>query len=272
MNQLNKLQSWIFWRNQYRDTDSNIRKFLDSLGYRFPDQSMVFKSLYSARNMKACPFCDGWGKTSPINESVAFCLCILLEWQHGFSKFISKYSMINQHTTTTTLIARGSTHDQKASMQNAIDITNSWIENPEKWVVFIGPNGVGKTHMMGAMKHSVEPISLYISAGAFEGHLFRTRNIPEQDQFRAAIAEIPILFFDDWGMEYGGKWVNSSLNNIIDSRYSQHKGKITIVATNKSKQEMKDTNMRIASRLADTRIMEEIVILTTDARRELVNG
>lgn len=270
MKSLNRLQSWIFWRNASNDPDNVVSKLLKALGYRFPDQSIVYENLRRSRGIQACPFCDGWGAYSPAEETEVVCLCSILRWQHSFSDIIKEYSIKNKHTTLSDFIVRGTPND-KPQIEEAIALTKRWIRQPDFWVLFIGGNGTGKTHMMGGMRESVKPISIYTTAGEFEAMMFKLRN-GNVGRYVDALTQIPILFFDDWGMEYSGPWVNTTLNNIINARYSDHEGLVTIVATNMKMGEAADLNKRVASRLSDKKIVTHLVMSVSDARRDFVNG
>jgi len=100
----------------------------------------------------------------------------------------------------------------------------------EKGLFFLGPPGVGKTHLAVAVLRQV------ISTRGARGLFYDTRDLlrvirstydpvnrtQEMDVLRPVI-ECDLLVLDDLGAEKTSEWVEETLNLIVNSRYSERR-------------------------------------------------
>jgi len=147
---------------------------------------------------------------------------------------------------------RGLRGESRRNLEGAFRLARHWADEPDGWLVFLGANGCGKTHLAAA-------ITGYRIA---QGDSVAFANVPDLlDELRATFApgaperfdrrfrrllEAPLLVLDDLGAQQASAWAEEKLYQLLNHRHLQRTP--TIVTTNR---ELKDMEPRIASRLAD---------------------
>ena len=147
---------------------------------------------------------------------------------------------------------RGLRGESRRNLEGAFRLARHWADQPDGWLVFLGSNGCGKTHLAAAITgYRLE-----------QGDKVAFANVPDLlDELRATFApgsperfdrrfrrllEAPLLVLDDLGAQQASAWAGEKLYQILNHRHLQRTP--TIVTTNR---ELKDMEPRIASRLAD---------------------
>lgn len=144
---------------------------------------------------------------------------------------------------------RGKVRD---NLEGAYRLARQWAESPHGWLVLIGGNGSGKTHLASAI------------AGyrLNRGERVCFANVPDLlDELRSTFApgaasrfdrmfkpllDVPLLVLDDLGAQQSSPWAQEKLYQLINHRHVTHAH--TIVTTNV---ELGAMEPRIASRLSD---------------------
>jgi len=162
---------------------------------------------------------------------------------------------------------RGLRGESRRNLEGAFRLARQWAGEPDGWLVFLGPNGCGKTHLAAAIAER----------RLAEGDSVAFANVPDLlDELRATFApgaperfdrrfkrllEAPLLVLDDLGAQHASAWAEEKLYQLLNHRHLQRKP--TIVTTNR---ELKDMEPRIASRLADLQTSTVYQITAPDYR------
>lgn len=151
--------------------------------------------------------------------------------------------------------------EERKSLKNALDYAWKYAENPEKWLVIIGPYGSGKTHLAAAIEYyrrERQASTVFITIPDLLDYL-RTTYQPGApisfDQRFNAVRNTELLILDDLGTENATPWAKEKLFQILDYRYTARMP--TVITTSKPIEKLDE---RIASRLLDTRRCEIIAI------------
>ena len=158
----------------------------------------------------------------------------------------------------------------RRNLEGAFRAARGWAEEPDGWLLFVGPNGCGKTHLAGAIaNHRLD-----------QGDSVCFATVPDLlDELRATFApdaserfdtvfrrllEVRLLVLDDLGAHQSSPWAQEKLYQILNHR---HLGRMpTVVTTNL---ELKEMEPRIASRLAD---LDAVVVYEIGAPDYRIGG
>lgn len=150
--------------------------------------------------------------------------------------------------------------------RNALDFAKS----PEGWLVFLGQNGCGKTHLAAAIVNycyqNKQP-ALFVVVPEFLDHLRSTFN-PESkvsyDHLFERVKTAPLLVLDDLGEQSTTPWAREKLYQVINYRYNAQLP--TVMTTSCSLEEIDGA---ISSRLSDQNISIPFYIMAPDHRSDL---
>ncbi len=159
---------------------------------------------------------------------------------------------------------RGKVRD---NLEGAYRLVRQWAESPHGWLVLVGKNGAGKTHLAAA-------------AAAYRlerGERVCFANVPDLlDELRATFApgapgrfdrvfqpllDAPLLVLDDLGAQQTSPWAQEKLYQLINHRHLARAH--TIVTTNV---ELGSMEPRIASRLSDLDVAVVYEVTAPDYR------
>lgn len=162
---------------------------------------------------------------------------------------------------------RGLRGESRRNLEGAFRLAKHWAEEPDGWLVFLGSNGCGKTHLAAGIA----------SERLAQGDAVAFANVPDLlDELRATFApgsterfdhrfrrllDAPVLILDDLGAQQTSAWAEEKLYQILNHRHLQRTP--TIVTTNR---ELKDMEPRIASRLADLQTSTVYQVTAPDYR------
>jgi DNA replication protein DnaC len=147
--------------------------------------------------------------------------------------------------------------EQRKSLEMAYKLARTYAGSPEGWLVFMGENGVGKTHLAAAIAHACRERGtsvLFLVVPDLLDHLrytFRPDSDVSYDQLFEEVKRVPLLVLDDLGAHGTSPWAREKLYQIINYRYNARLP--LVVTTNLSLDELEKAEPRIASRLADAR-------------------
>jgi len=162
---------------------------------------------------------------------------------------------------------RGLRGESRRNLEGAFRLAKHWAAEPDGWLVFLGANGCGKTHLAAGI--AAERLAA--------GDAVAFANVPDLlDELRATFApgsterfdhrfrrllDAPVLILDDLGAQQTSAWAEEKLYQILNHRHLQRTP--TIVTTNC---ELKAMEPRIASRLADLQTSTVYQITAPDYR------
>ncbi|HEX4715031.1 MAG TPA: ATP-binding protein [Ktedonobacteraceae bacterium] len=144
-------------------------------------------------------------------------------------------------------------HAEVPGLREAFHLSVTFAAVPTGWLLLVGPNGCGKTHLAAAIGNAC------LEAGAVV--LFAT--VPDLlDYLRATFAplseetyaqlftlmrEAEVLVLDDLGTQQSSPWANEKLFQLLNHRYNS--GFPTVITANP--EGLRATDARIRSRLND---------------------
>jgi len=156
---------------------------------------------------------------------------------------------------------------------------NFTLQSPN--LLFIGPPGLGKTHLSLAIAREVVNngrLVLYASAVQLMERLVDISFSNLQDEYKDIAYGCDLLIMDDLGTEFQTRFTKAEVYNIINTR--QIEGRPTIINTNLSLQELeKAYDQRVVSRLVghyvsnpfvgkDIRYQKRVEKIQPNARKE----
>src|SRR5713101_4045239 len=137
------------------------------------------------------------------------------------------------------------------SIQEAFQEAYKFAQNPNGWLVLIGPNGSGKTHLAAAIANqhlSEGAVVLFTVVPDLLAHLratFAPTSTEAYDQRFSKMREAELLVLDDLGSHQSSPWANEKLFQLLNYRYNS--GYPTVITANK--QGLATIDERILSRL-----------------------
>ena len=143
------------------------------------------------------------------------------------------------------------------TFRRALNAALEFAEEPRGWLVFIGPSGVGKTHLGAAIANSCiekgRPV-LYISTPDLLDHLRSSfgpnSELPYDDLFQQ-VRNASLLVLDDMGTQSATPWAKEKLDQLINHRYANRLP--TVILSSVSLQDLDD---RMRSRLLDSSLCQ----------------
>lgn len=162
---------------------------------------------------------------------------------------------------------RGLRGDPRRNLESAFRLAKQWSSAPDGWLVYLGKNGCGKTHLAAGI--AAERLK--------KGDAVAFANVPDLlDELRATFSpstderfdyrfgrllEVEVLILDDLGAHQNSAWAEEKLYQLLNHRHLRRLP--TIVTTNC---ELKEMQPRIASRLADLQASTVYQITAPDYR------
>ncbi len=158
-------------------------------------------------------------------------------------------------------------HDQRESLNYALSLARDFAGKPEGWLVLLGTNGCGKTHLAAAIaNHETgrgRP-ALFMGVPDLLDHLraaFNPQGGTTHDRLFEQVRRAPLLILDDFGQHHSTPWAEAKLYQIIDYRYS---ARLPTVIT--SCQALDEFDGRISSRMGDPSLSTVWFITAPDYR------
>jgi DNA replication protein DnaC len=145
-------------------------------------------------------------------------------------------------------------------VQEAYDVAMRFSEDPEGWLVLVGPNGCGKTHLAAAIANkSLDSgaVVLFEAVPDLLDHLraaFAPTANEVYDQLFSKMREAELLVLDDLGSQQSSSWANEKLFQLLNYRYNMSMP--TVVTANPKG--MHGIDERIRSRLNDCGLVKNV--------------
>ncbi len=157
--------------------------------------------------------------------------------------------------------------DQQENLERAYRLACSFAESPEGWLVFLGSNGCGKTHLAAAIanyRRRAGHLVFFVVVPDFLDHL-RSTFSPESrvtyDELFERAKKAPLLVLDDFGEHSATPWAQEKLYQMINYRYNARLP--TVITTSLSLEEIEP---RISSRMIDPKVSAVFAIEAPDYR------
>ena len=255
---ISRLDSWRAWRsvtNNFQSVEILVGKGIGSISGR--------EMIHATTGGETCPFCHGsLALDDQESYGKSYCLCHLLDYQRRLAKELKPYRTPFSDNDVVPLDEMDTRKNE--NLKKAIETARDFVNSMSFWMLLIGLRGTGKTNILMAMAKEIGPMALYISADDFEHKLFSAMETNTVTVMMEALRRIPVLLFDDLGIEYGqasGKsdsFVKAKIRGIINYRYSLWQEKLTVVTSNLSPQQLTKRDGRLGSRLRDHRKVKVI--------------
>lgn len=157
------------------------------------------------------------------------------------------------------------------SVKEAFQEAYRFAHDLDGWLVLVGPNGCGKTHLAAAIANQNlgnGSVVLFTVVPDLLAHLrstFGPHSTEAYDQRFAKMREAELLVLDDLGAHQSSAWASEKIFQILNYRYNS--GFPTVITANK--QGLASIDERILSRLSDTGLVTAVVMSgALDYRRQ----
>ena len=160
---------------------------------------------------------------------------------------------------------------QRRSLQAAKSFVQRWANNPHGWLRLHGPYGVGKTHLAvaAASERETRGDDIFFATVADLLDYLRATFAPDSevnhDDLLDRIRNADILVLDDMGAERSTPFAEDKLFQIVGYRYEERLP--TIITTSQQIEAIASARPRIASRLQDNMVVEEMAMEALDFRQ-----
>lgn len=145
--------------------------------------------------------------------------------------------------------------EDRQNLDKAYHLAVEFAKSPDGWLVFMGDNGCGKTHLASAIvnyRYENKQPALFVVVPDFLDHLRSTFSPDSKisyDQYFESVKNAPLLVLDDLGRQTTKPWAQEKLYQVINYRYNACLP--TVVTTNCSIDELDDP---ISSRFIDSKL------------------
>ena len=218
-------------------------------------------TLNSAQNV--CPLCKGAGFLRndvpfghPQFGKAVACQCKEQERKRKRRQQLQELSNLGAFAHK-----RFDTFDQRVpGVQEAFACSLEFAKNPDGWLLLVGPNGCGKTHLAAAIANAcleAGAVVLFATVPDLLDHLraaFAPDSSEVYDQLFARMREAEVLVLDDLGAQQSSPWANEKLFQLLNYRYNS--GFPTVITANPRGEQA--TDERIRSRLGDVALVNKI--------------
>jgi DNA replication protein DnaC len=143
----------------------------------------------------------------------------------------------------------------------------SFADDPSGWLVLVGPNGCGKTHLAAAIANKAleeGAVVLFEAVPDLLDHLraaFAPTANEVYDQLFSKMREAELLVLDDLGSQQSSPWANEKLFQLLNYRYNLSLP--TVITANPKG--IQGIDERISSRIGDISLVQ---MITMDRARD----
>src|SRR5258708_35364338 len=148
-------------------------------------------------------------------------------------------------------------HAAVPGLQDAFQVIVEFAAVPTGWLLLVGHNGCGKTHLAAALANAcleAGAVVLFATVPDLLDYLratFAPTSDATYDQLFALMREAEMLVLDDLGTQQSSPWANEKLFQLLNHRYNS--GFPTVITANP--EGLRATDARIRSRLNDVRLV-----------------
>ncbi|MCL4231499.1 MAG: ATP-binding protein [Dehalococcoidia bacterium] len=145
--------------------------------------------------------------------------------------------------------------DERDSLDAAFRSALAYADDPQGWLVMLGPNGCGKTHLAAAIANRAlgrgQSVFFAVVPDLID-HLrasFAPGTEVGYDDLFDRVRNAGLLVLDDLGAQAGSPWAQEKLYQIVN--YRTVASLPTVVASDQSMAELGAAHQRIVARIAD---------------------
>jgi DNA replication protein DnaC len=185
-----------------------------------------------------CPICHGAGFVHPLLDSgktdykrVVPCECTSERIKQESHDKLQKFSNLGSLTRLTfeKLLPDGRVINglKIPGFKKAYEAAMEYAHNPEGWLILIGPNGCGKTHLASAIANyqlSITKSIFYIELANLLDHLRATYKLNseiEYDELFEQLKNTPLLILDDVSISNRTLWAKEKIQQLMNHRYNE---------------------------------------------------
>lgn len=219
-----------------------------------------------------CPVCKGTGFVYPLLASgrpdfsrVVPCRCAHKELKKEKLAQLQQYSnlgVLSRLTFDNLLPAgrQGGSTSQQYFTQ-AYEVAKAFAIDPRGWLILVGPNGCGKTHLACAIANhrlSLGQPAFYIGVADLLDHLrsaFNPSSDVAYDELFEQVKNAPLLALDDLTVAATTPWAKGKLEQLLDYRFNSQLP--TVITTDVSVEEFEE---RLRGHLTDPELCKVCVI------------
>ena len=147
-------------------------------------------------------------------------------------------------------------------VQEAFEEAKHYAKEPSGWLLLVGPNGCGKTHLAAAIANqSLDngSVVFFTVVPDLLEHLratFAPTASESYNQLFAKMREAELLVLDDLGAHQSSPWVCEKLFQLLNYRYNSQFP--TVITANKSG--LSSIDDRLLSRLSDVSLVQSVIM------------
>ncbi len=148
------------------------------------------------------------------------------------------------------------------SVIEAFEVACAYAQEPNGWLLLVGPNGCGKTHLAAAIANHRfldGAVVLFSVVPDLLAHLratFSPSTTEAYDQRFAKMREAELLVLDDLGAHQSSSWASEKLFQLLNYRYNSRFP--TVITANPKGFDTIDE--RIRSRLSDNALVTTVIM------------
>ncbi|MCX6004741.1 MAG: ATP-binding protein [Chloroflexi bacterium] len=219
-----------------------------------------------------CPVCQGAKFIHPLNPSgepdysrLIPCRCTKAEIKKKKAERLQSISNLGHLTRLTfeNLLPTGREKDPASQQvfQKIYDAVKAYAENPERWLILVGPVGSGKTHLASAVANyrisRGYPV-FYITVADLLDHLrsaFSPNSEVQYDELFEQVKESPLLILDNLNTSTTTAWAKGKLDQLLEFRFNSKLP--TLITTSTSIEEFSND---YAGHINDTDVSKVLVL------------
>ena len=227
-----------------------------------------------------CPICNGAGFVHPRLSSgkpdfnrVIPCRCTRGELDKERQARLLRYSNLGSLTRFTfdNLSPQGRSGNpiNQEQFAHAYEAAKTFASQPKGWLILVGPDGCGKTHLAAAIANEClshgYPV-FFISTPDLLDPLRSALSPNSQivyDEFFNQVRNAPLLVLDDLGAQTGTPWAKEKLEQLLNHRFNSELP--TVIFTIVPIEQLED---RIRTRLTDPNLCHIYVVEEKQASLE----
>jgi chromosomal replication initiation ATPase DnaA len=184
-----------------------------------------------------------------------------IERQHTLHSFYPQVKGVQlAYQAAQAIIAALEDWAQKGWEERYIRNAKAHSSPPEEWIVFVGPVGVGKTHLALAITNACIDagiVTLFSLVPDLLDHLratFAPGSTIAYDELFERLQSAELLVLDDLGTQRSSPWADEKLFQLLNHRYVKRLP--TVVTMNQKAWSYLDERLR--SRLSDTSLVRQV--------------